>query len=142
MKMRQKFCRAAVCVALLVAAGSASVWAQNTAVRSRVVQAVDDSRTVRLEGNVHPLARPANDQGALPDSQPMTHMLLLLQRSPEQELALGQLLDAQMTKNSGSYHAWMTPDQFGKQFGPSDADVQAVTDWLMRPLFSLESPAA
>jgi subtilase family serine protease len=59
-------------------------------------------------------------------------MLLLLQRSAEQETALRQLLDAQQTKGSGSYHAWLTPGQFGQQFGPSDADVQAVTDWLTK----------
>src|SRR5260370_688733 len=26
--------------------------------------------------------------------------------------------------------AVLTPDEFGKKFGPADADVQAVTDWL------------
>lgn len=137
MKMRQVLCRIGVCVTLLAAAGSSAVMAQNTAVRSRVVEAVDDTVTVKLQGNVHPLARAQYDQGAVPDSQPITHMLLLLQRSADQELALRQLLDAQMTKGSASYHAWLTPDQFGKQFGPSDSDVQAVTDWLTKQGFQI-----
>src|SRR5271169_797699 len=111
--------RAVLCVAAMLSAGSASVWAQKPAVASRVVEAVDETRTVVLQGNVHPLARAASDQGALPESQPMTRMLLLLQRSPAQELALKQLMDAQQTKGSGSYRTWLTPEQFGTQFGPS-----------------------
>jgi hypothetical protein len=142
MNMSKLLCRAAVCAALVAPAGSIGLWAQNTPVRSRVVETVDDTRTVRLQGNVHPLARVANDQGALADSQPMTRMLLLLQRSQEQELALRQLMDAQLTKGSGSYHAWLTPEQFGKQFGPADADVQAVTDWLTREGFQVKKVAA
>ncbi len=135
-----QLCRVLLCVVAAVA-GSTSLRAQKSAVPSRVVEAADDTRTVVLKGNVHPLARPANDQGALADSQPLTRMLLLLQRSPEQESALRQLMDAQQTKGSTSYHAWLTPDQFGKQYGPSDSDVQAVTDWLTRQGFQVSSVA-
>jgi hypothetical protein len=120
---------------LLLAAPHA--FAQKITVKSRVTQAVDDLQTARLAGNVHPLARAEFDQGALPDSQPLQRMLLLLQRSTDQETALRNLMDAQQTKNSGTYHAWLTPDSFGKQFGPSDSDVQAVTDWLTRQGFQI-----
>src|SRR5208282_3477686 len=114
-------------VALL--AGQA-VWAQKTNVPARVVDAVDETQTVTLKGNVHPLARAEFDQGAVSDAAPATRMMLLLQRSPEQETALRQLLDQQQDKTSANYHAWLTPAQFGTQFGPADADVQAVTGWL------------
>jgi subtilase family serine protease len=83
-----------------------------------------------LQGNVHPLARPEFDKGVLDDAQPATRALILLQRSPDQETALRQLLDDQQNKSSVNYHAWLTPEQFGKQFGPADSDVQAVTQWL------------
>jgi hypothetical protein len=142
MKIRRSLYRAMVCAGLLACTGATGVRAQNAAVRPRVTQTVDDAVTVRLHGNVHPLAKPGFDQGALPDSQPLTRMLLVLQRSAEQELALRQLLDAQVTKNSGNYHAWLTPDQFGKQFGPSDSDVLAVTDWLTKQGFTIRKVAA
>jgi hypothetical protein len=119
-----------------------AVQAQTHPVPARVTAQVDDSRTVQLKGNVHPLARPEFDRGAVADSQPMTRMLLTLQRSAEQETALQQLMDAQQTKGSASYHAWLTPEQFGKQFGPSDSDVQAVTDWLTRQGFQVAKVAA
>jgi hypothetical protein len=141
MNRGQHLWRAVLCGTLLLA-GSAASRAQKSAVASRVVETVDDTRTVTLTGNVHPLARAANDQGALPDSQAMTRMMILLQRSPAQELSLRQLLDAQQTKGSGSYRAWLTPAQFGSQFGPSDADVQAVTDWLTREGFQVKNVAA
>ncbi len=34
------------------------------------------------------------------------------------------------SKSSGRYQGWLTPEQFGAQFGPSDVDIQAVTQWL------------
>ncbi len=109
--------------------------AQMAAVPARLTQAIDDTQLVRLQGNVHPLARPEFDQGAVADSTPMNRMLLLLQRSPDQEAALRQLMDEQQSKDSANFHQWLTPDQFGKQFGPADADVQAITDWLIRQGF-------
>jgi len=104
--------------------------AQTSTIAARVTQAIDEKNLVTLRGNVHPLVRPEFDQGVVADAQPMKRILLLLQRSPAQETALQQLLEDQQSKASPSYHVWVTPDQFGKQFGPADADIQAVTQWL------------
>jgi len=104
--------------------------AQTTNIPARIAQAVDERNLVVLPGNVHPLARLEFDQGAVADAQPLQRMLLLLQRSPDQEAALRKLLDDQQSKASPNYHSWLTPDQFGEQFGPADADIQAVTQWL------------
>ena len=125
-----------LCAVACASAGQTS-WAQKAPVASRVVEQIDETRTVHIQGIVHPLARAEFDRGAVAESQPMMRMLLLLQRSAEQETALRQLLDAQQTKSSGSYHAWLTPAQFGQQFGPSDADVQTVTDWLTKQGFQV-----
>jgi len=84
---------------------------------------VDDTNRVVLRGNVHPKARAEFDRGAIADAQPVTRILMLLQRSPEQEAALRQLMEEQQTKGSANYHAWLTPQDFGKRFGPADADV-------------------
>ena len=127
---------------LLLSLSAPGSRGQAPRVPSRIVEKIDDTRTVQLKGNVHPLARPANDRGAVADSQPMSRMLLMLQRSPQQDAALQQLIDAQQTKGSGSYHAWLTPEQFGKQFGPSDADVQTVTDWLTQQGFQVAKVSA
>jgi hypothetical protein len=96
----------------------------------RITTAIDNQNLTILHGNVHPLARAEFDEGAVSDAQVLHRMLLLLQRSPEQEAALQQLLSDQQDKSSGRYQGWLTPEQFGTQFGPSDADIQAVTQWL------------
>jgi len=139
--MRMVVSRAAAAM-LMFSLGVPLLRAQMRPVPPRVTGQVDDTRTLELKGNIHPLARPEFDRGAVADSQPMTRMLLLLQRSDEQERALQQLMDEQQTKGSANYHAWLTPEQFGRQFGPSDADIQAVTDWLTRQGFQIAKVAA
>jgi len=91
---------------------------------------VDEARLTTLRGNTHPMARPEFDLGTAPASLPMERMLLVLKRSPEQELGLRKLLDDQQDKDSANYHKWMTPEQFGTQFGASDSDMQTITAWL------------
>jgi subtilase family serine protease len=95
-----------------------------------ITQALDESHVKVLQGNTHPLARREFDLGTAPATLPMERMLLVLKRSPEQEGALRQLLDHQQDKHSPHYHKWLTPEQFGAQFGPSDADMQTITSWL------------
>src|SRR6266567_1000985 len=111
-------------------AASPSSIVQTPAVAARITQAIDETQLVRLKGNVHPLARPEFDQGLVSDATTMKRMMLLLKRSPEQEAALQQFMAEQMSKESPNYHRWLTPQQFGAQFGPADADLQAVTGWL------------
>ena len=111
-------------------AAGQSGGAQKSRVAARVTDTVDDTNRMVLRGNVHPSARAEFDRGAVADAQPVTRMLMLLQRSAGQEAALQQLMEEQQSKNSPNFHAWLTPEQFGQQFGPADADVQAVRDWL------------
>jgi hypothetical protein len=106
------------------------VHAQTSNIPARIIQAIDEKNLVTLSGNVHPLARAEFDQGLVADAQPLNRILLLLRRSPDQEAALMKLLEDQQSKSSPDYHAWLTPDQFGKRFGPADADIQSVTQWL------------
>ena len=114
---------------------SSAAVSQAPFVPARIIKAIDDTQLFRLKGNVHPLARPQFDRGGVPDGAPMQRMMLVLQRSPEQETALRQLMDEQLSKDSPNFHKWLTPQQFGQQFGPADADVQAITDWLTQQGF-------
>src|SRR5262249_24105155 len=82
--MRSVVCAGSAAV-LMLSLGALGMRAQTRPVAARVTAKVDDTRTVQLKGNIHPLARPEFDRGAVADSQPMTRMLLLLQRSDAQE---------------------------------------------------------
>jgi Pro-kumamolisin, activation domain/Bacterial Ig-like domain (group 3) len=129
-------------LAAVVLGLSLAARGQTAPVASRVTEAVDLNRLITLRGNVHPLARPAFDQGAAPDSMNLHRMMLLLQRAPQQEAALRQLLDEQQIKSSPHYHKWLTPQEFGQRFGPSDADIQATTVWLNSQGFQVDRVSA
>jgi len=98
--------------------------------RPLITQALDEARVTVLKGNTHPSARQEYDLGTAPATLPMERMLLVLKRSDEQEIALRKLIDDQQDRNSPSYHKWLTPEQYGAQFGISDADLQTITNWL------------
>jgi subtilase family serine protease len=96
----------------------------------RISQAVNDASRVSLKGNVSALVRVSADQGVAPESTVFQHVGLLLQRSSTQDAALRQYLSELQQKTSPNYHKWLTPEQFGKLYGPADSDIAAVTSWL------------
>jgi subtilase family serine protease len=121
---------------------SASVLAQQNlaqlaAPTVRIVSPIDESQLVTLTHTVHPLANAANDRGAAPDGMLLDRLQLVLQRSPDQEAALRQLIAGMNAPGSPSYHQWLTPDQFGAQFGASDQDIATVSTWLGNHGFSV-----
>jgi hypothetical protein len=123
-----------------IAALSASAIPLVTPVTPLITQPIDEHQLTVLKGNVHALARPQFDLGTAPASLPMQRMLLVLKRSPQQETALRKLLDDQQDKHSPNYHKWLTPEQYGKQFGPADSDMQVITSWLQSHGFQLGAP--
>ena len=96
----------------------------------RVVDYVDDARPVRLAGNVHPMARPEFDMGRVDSNKLLERVVMVLKRSPEQDAALAAFNERQYDPNSPDFHHWLTAEEFGQLYGPSDADISAVTNWL------------
>ncbi len=124
-------------VSLVVALASA----QTGSVRSRLTQPVDESKLMVLRGNTHPFARQQFDRGAAPADLPMERMMLVLKTTPEQGAALNNLLAEQQDRSSPNYHKWLTPEEFGAQFGVSDADIQKITAWLESHGFHVDDVA-
>jgi trimeric autotransporter adhesin len=104
--------------------------AQQPAPAVRIVNPIDESQRITLTHTVSPLANAANDRGAAPDGMQLDRLQLVLQRSPAQETALRQLIAEQNQPGAPSYHQWLTPDQFGAQFGASDQDIATIESWL------------
>jgi trimeric autotransporter adhesin len=111
--------------------------ATSSLVTTRLTQPIDESSRVTLKGTMNPLATAANDRGAASDSMPLDRLTLVLKRSDTQESALKQLISDLHTPGSASYHKWLTPDAFGKQFGPSDQDLATIQSWLASHGFSV-----
>jgi hypothetical protein len=106
---------------------------------ARIKQPVDNSAVVRVPRTTHPLAIAANDRGRVQANLPMNRMLLLLQPSPEQQASMRQLLDRQHNPDSPAFHRWLTPEEFGAQFGPHESDLQQVNGWLKQQGFSVNA---
>jgi subtilase family serine protease len=95
-----------------------------------IVQPVNAADTAVLRGNTRPEAAPAADQGLVePDRQ--LDLMLVLQRSPEQERALAAFNERQQDPSSPDYHHWLSAEEFGAAYGPSDHDIGAVSAWLV-----------
>src|ERR1700691_768868 len=120
---------------LLVCVGAVnSILAQEVA---RLTQPVDSPARVTLPGTVHPLANARNDRGAASPDMQLDRLQIILKRSPQQEASLQQLQRDMHTPGSANFHKWLTPEQFGQQFGPSDQDVQTIEDWLQSQGFQI-----
>jgi hypothetical protein len=102
-----------------------------------VTQPIDATKLISLHGTVHPLAQARNDRGSVSESTPAERLLLLLNRPPEREAALQQALKDLHSPGSPSYHHWLTPQEIGEQYGPSDEDMEAVVGWLSSSGFTV-----
>ncbi len=124
-------------IAFPVVAQKSSISADNSDAQTvlphvgdRVVDYVDDARMVKLAGNVHPMARPDSDVGRTDSNKLLERVIMVLKRSPEQEAALAAFNERQYDPNSPDFHHWLTAEEFGRLYGPSDADIASVTNWL------------
>ncbi len=108
-------------------------------VRARIGGSIDDSALQRLPRNVHPLARAQYDQGAAPADLAMDRMLLVLNPGADAQKSLEAFLGSQQDRNSANYHKWLTPQQFGQQFGVADADIKKISGWLEANGFQVNS---
>jgi hypothetical protein len=126
---------------LAIYLGMPGVAQMQSAARPLITRPVDGSSLVTLHGNVHPLARPQFDRGSAPASLGVQRQLLVLKRAPQQQMTLEQYLAALQDKNSPNFHHFLTPEQFGEQYGPAPQDVAQIVSWLNGQGFSVTKVA-
>ena len=103
----------------------------------RITQQIDPRAYVTLPGNMRPEVNSTTFRGEVSAVTPMNHLLLFLQRSPEQEQALDQYIQSLNDHNSPNFHKWLTPEQLGDTYGVADEDIQQVTNWLQSNGFTI-----
>src|ERR1700683_5105995 len=126
-----------VLLAVVLSFLSGNLLAQGSGSLNRVGQTINETNLTVLKGNTHPLARGEFDRGPAPSNLPLNRMLLVLRRSTQQEADIKSLLERQQDKASSNYHVWLTPEQFGQGFGPSDQDIHTVSAWLVSHGFAV-----
>jgi subtilase family serine protease len=119
-----------------------SLGAQQPAQRlPRITRDIVESERTVLHGNVHPQIAERAPLGLTDKSKPMERMILSLKLAPESMGRLETLLAKQQDPKSPSFHRWLTPQQFGEEFGPARSDINTVAAWLASHGFSVEEIA-
>ena len=134
--------RAAALITVAIALTALTAMTAWSAPRPVLSAPVDESHWVTLEGSVHPLAVAGNDLGPVPASLPMNELEFILRRSPKQEEALAQLIADQQNRGSPRFHRWLSPAQFGAEFGANPRDLELATAWLEAQGFAVGSVPA
>jgi hypothetical protein len=104
--------------------------AQSAAIQPSSQTQLDETKLSVVAGNLHPLARPQNDQGKADPSLKLERITMMFQPTAAQKADLEALLAAQQNPTSPSFHQWLTPQQYGDRFGITQADLNKVTAWL------------
>jgi pseudomonalisin len=131
--------RRALCGALLFVATAAA--GRSATVPGGGSGALDDADRVVLPGNVPAAARSAVDLGRSDPNLPLERMIFLLELRPGAEARLQQLLAEQQEPAAPRFHRWLTPAEFGAEFGLRDADLGVVTGWLTAHGFTVDEVA-
>jgi hypothetical protein len=111
--------------------------AQGLAPAIRIVDRIDESQLVTLKGNTHPAANLGNDRGRVSPDLRMSDLILVLSRSPEQQAAFEKFVAAQYDSTSPDFHHWLSPQEVGQKFGPSETDIATISNWLTGHGFSV-----
>jgi subtilase family serine protease len=112
--------------------------AQQFASTARIVNPIDERQLTTLKGNTHPAANARNDRGPVSPDLPMTDLILVLSRSPEQQAAFDKFVASQYEPGSPDFHHWLEPEEVGSNFGPSESDIATISSWLTGHGFSID----
>ncbi len=99
-------------------------------VHDRIQPLSSASARATISKNVAPRALRATDLGAAAANLPVQSIALRFSLTEAQQQALTQFETAQQNPSSPLYHQWLTPQQYGAQFGLSADDLATVTTWL------------
>ena len=118
-----------------------SMVAQQFAPSVRIVERIDESQLITLKGNTLPAANAQNDRGLVSPSLPMTDLILVLKRSPEEQAAFDKYVASLYDATSPNFHHWMTVEETGDNFGVSQTDIATISNWLTGHGFSIDEVA-
>jgi subtilase family serine protease len=113
----------------------------SAAVLNRITQTVSGSSPVEVPDSVHPKVALATDLGPTAAETRLVGLTIRFNMTQAQQAALDQLLADLQDPTSPRYHQWLTPTEFGAQFGLSSDDLAKVTTWLTSQGFTVTGVA-
>ena len=109
----------------------------NSTEASRVTQTVDSNIVSAVQNTHLHFVNKKSASGVLADTTPMNHLQLVLKRSAARQAALDSLIADQHNPKAARFHQWLTPQQFGEEYGVTDADIAAAKSWLVAQGFTV-----
>lgn len=143
MKLKHSMLGASIVLALFItppvlADTTSNILANlHTAEAPRINIVVNNNNLAHVPGT-HLTMNVAPSSG-IPDTATMNHLQLVLKPSAQRQAALKQLIAEQHDPRSPGFHQWITPDQYGENFGVTDADIATVTAWLTSQGFTVNN---
>ncbi len=110
-----------LCILIGVIWGGAFSRAQTAESPIRIAGTLDENARTLLRGNVSIIAQPRYDRGEVAGETQISRMRIILARSADQQSSLDRFERELQDKTSPNYHQWLTPETFGKQYGPAEA---------------------
>ena len=104
-----------------------------------VTTRIDTTQRATLHGQRVAWAAAANDRGKVIAATPLASLQLTLKRSPERQAAFDALLAQQQDPASPNFRHWLTPTEIGERFGATQADIDAISTWLISQGLTVQS---
>ena len=112
----------------------------HAAVQNRI-SSVSSTAQVPLAHTIPRRALGGTDLGPVSSNLKLNSLMLTFNMTDAQQAALTQLLIDLQNPSSPLYHQWLTPEQFGAQFGLSAPDLAKVSSWLTSQGFTITGTA-
>jgi subtilase family serine protease len=129
----------AVTPAFPAAAITGASSAFGTAESARVAQPVSNLVSQVIPKTRLSLVSKASSSAAVAGSVKMNNLQLILKPSALRSASMEALIANQHDPKSSQFQKWLSPQEFGANFGVVDSDVAAVTSWLTAQGFTVNS---
>ncbi|MFC4529093.1 VCBS repeat-containing protein [Dyella halodurans] len=96
----------------------------------RITKVIDNSHLNTVAGSRSLKTDIATDKGVLPNGTLIHNMTLMLKRSTDKQARFDAYVNQLNNPSSSVYHKWLSASQIGTMFGPAEADIKQVTNWL------------
>jgi hypothetical protein len=117
-------------LSLLVALFTVGAAHAQAPAQSRISSSIKNEERITVGGSTSPLVKVSVDNGRMTSGQNLGRMLLMLAPTADQDQQATQFLVALHDSASPSFHKWLTPAQYGEQFGVAAQDATTVQQWL------------
>ena len=142
--MKQSYFILSASIAAALAGAPAMLMAQPTVSAGasdapRVTQTVSNTSLYTIPKTYLPFIAAATASTPLPGTAKLNHLQLILKPSALRQAAMETTIANLHNPKSAQFQKWLTPQEFGQEFGVDPADIAAVTAWLTAQGFTVNS---